>query len=246
LTPATSGKTITVRATGIVVALAAEAAALTTKTLPVEHIVSLENGTAIWLGGMGQVAAQAAAQALADAGAKALMAFGVAGALDADLRSGTLLCPTHVMDDDGREYAADPAWQTQLMDRMIALGLSAPRTGPLLSMPVPLLAANAKSAAHSRYGALAVDMESVAVARVAKTRALPFAALRAIVDERDDTIPFELHECIDAFGRPRLLRLIAALAASPMLITRLPGLRARMRKAVHALHAAAPALDRRK
>jgi adenosylhomocysteine nucleosidase len=242
----TPGKAATVRSAGIVVALLAEATALTTKAVPVGRIVSLDNGAALWLGGMGPAAAGAAAQALADAGARALMSFGVAGALDTGLRNGALLCPTHVLDHEGHEYTADPSWQVQLMERMAALGLPTPRTGPLLSVPTPLLAANAKSAAHSSYGALAVDMESAAVASVAKERALPFAALRAVVDERDDTIPDELHECIDAFGHPRLLMLMAIVASHPSLLTRLPGLRARMRKAIHALRAAAPALDRRK
>lgn len=77
---------------GIVVALKAEAAALTTRSIPPESVVRLTEGGRVWLSGMGPDAAGKGALALMDAGATALMTFGVAGALDNDLRSGALLC----------------------------------------------------------------------------------------------------------------------------------------------------------
>jgi adenosylhomocysteine nucleosidase len=226
---------------GIVVALALEAKALTTSRVHTKRITALTNGASVWLSGMGPAAARIAAQALADSGATALATFGVAGALEAGLRCDTLLCPERVLDDNGNVYTPDPDWRASLLQRLASARLSVPETGSLLSMPVPLLTAALKIAAHDRYAAAAVDMESAAVAAVARDRNLPFLALRAIVDEVDDTIPCALHESVDAWGRPRPLKLIVALSRHPSLLTYLPGLHSRMQQATGALHAAVSA-----
>jgi len=70
---------------------------------------------------------------------------------------------------------------------------------------------------------------------------IPFIALRAIVDERGDNVPIELHTSVDAWGRPRVGRLLGSVLRDPGLLTHLPGLAARMHKATHALRAAANA-----
>jgi adenosylhomocysteine nucleosidase len=226
---------------GIVVALALEAKTLKTNKVHTEHVTPLANGAGLWLSGMGPTAARIAAQGLADRGATALATFGVAGALEAYLRSGTLFCPARVIDDNDHEYTPDLVWRTKLLQRLAATRLAVLETGSLLSMSVPLLTTAAKIAAHDRYAAAAVDMESAAVAAVARDRNLPFIALRAIVDEVDDTIPTALHESVDAWGRPRPLKLIVALSRRPSLLTYLPGLHSRMQQAIGALHAAVSA-----
>jgi nucleoside phosphorylase len=171
---------------------------------------------------------------LVEAGASALAVFGVAGALSPHLRNGVLFCPDHVLDDDGRRYMADPAWRASLQ-RQFASPIH--MEGALLSVAAPLLTATAKTSAHQRRGALAVDMESAAVAAVAQERSLPFVALRAIVDECEDTIPEALNGSVDAWGRPRPLNLIAALCRHPSLLGELPRLYSRMQSATQALRA---------
>ena len=236
-----TSKTISLRSVGTVVPLTAEAKALTTRTARPERMTPLPNGAGLWLSGMGPVAARNAAEALADAGATALAVFGVAGALQAGLRSGTLICPVRIFDDQGCDYTADIPWRTRLVQRLTAAGLSAPAIGPLLSVAQPLLTASAKTAAGGLHAVAAVDMESAAVAAVAQARGLPFLALRVIVDELDDTIPATLHACIDAWGSPRPLKLIASLSRHPSLLTALPGLYSRMTRATRALRAVAQA-----
>ncbi|MFK2874262.1 purine and other phosphorylase-like protein, family 1 [Dyella lipolytica] len=190
---------------------------------------------------MGQAAAQRAAHGLIDAGAKALAIFGVAGALDARLRNGTLFCPECILDDNGRDYATDARWRTHLVQRLAATTQLPHANGSLLSVQTPLLTALAKTAAHERYATLAVDMESAAVAAVARERDLPFVCVRAIVDEVDDTVPLALHDSVDAWGRPRPLGLIAALCRHPSLWADLPRLYSRMQGATLALRTVAEA-----
>lgn len=233
--------TTAIRATGVVVALASEAKALTARSAQPERVTPLAEGAALWLSGMGPAAAQHAARGLADAGAKALAVFGVAGALDARLRNSTLFCPERIVDDSGDDYVTDFRWRAHLLQRLATTTQSLCAQGSLLSVQAPLLTSFAKISAHRHYAALAVDMESAAVAAVARERGLPFACLRAIVDEVDDAVPIALHDSVDAWGNPRPLRLITALCRRPSLLADLPRLYSRMQRATHALRTAAEA-----
>lgn len=232
--------TTAIRATGVVVALASEAEALIARSAQPERLTPLADGAALWLSGMGPAAAQRAARGLADAGAKALAVFGVAGALDARLRNGTLFCPERIVDESGDDYMTDPRWRARLLQRLATMQ-SLYTQGSLLSVQTPLLTSSAKTGAYRDHAALAVDMESAAVAAVARERGLPFVCLRAIVDEVADAVPIALHDSVDAWGNPRPLGLIAALCRHPSLLADLPRLYSRMQRATHALRAAAEA-----
>lgn len=228
-------------ATGVVVALVSEARALTSQKVQPDHMTPLAEQSALWVSGMGPAAARRAAQNLADAGAAALAVFGVAGALDPRLGNGSLLCPDQILDENGHVYTADKSWQARLQQRMSAAHVPLHSGGSLLSVRQPLLTTADKSAAHQHHAALAVDMESAAVADVAHERGLPFVVLRAIVDEAGDTIPTALNNSVDAWGRPRTLGLIAAFCLHPSVLAHLPRLYSRMQRATQTLQAAAKA-----
>ncbi|MBE1159346.1 purine and other phosphorylase-like protein, family 1 [Dyella acidiphila] len=226
-------------AVGVVVALASEARTLTPQSVQTERSTPLGTGAMLWLSGMGPSAARRAAQGLADAGAQALAVFGVAGALNGQLRNGALHCPRQVLDEDGQVHAVDAGWHARLQRQLHGIGLPLHADGALLSVRAPLLTAADKSAAHARCAALAVDMESAAVAAVAHERGLPLLVLRAIVDEAGDAIPAALNDSVDAWGRPRTLGLLAALCRHPSVLADLPRLYSRMQRATLALRAAA-------
>lgn len=218
----------------MVVALAAEAGVLAGRRLRPGMVERLEAGVLVQLCGMGPAAAAAAAQALADAGASALAVFGVAGALDPGFAPGTLLCPAQIVAEDGDHYAVDSAWRFRLAGR---LGESlSDRT--LLTVRLPLLTPQAKAEAQRRFDAVAVDMESAAVAGVARSRGLPLLVLRAIADGAGDSIPGPLADAIDRWGRARPLAVAAALLRQPPMLLRLPRLAGTMNRATVALRSA--------
>lgn len=225
---------------GIVVALQAEAAALTLRSVQPECVVYVNDGCCVWLSGMGAEAAGTAALALVKAGATALMTFGVSGALDSGLPSGTLFCPQRILDELGGVYSADVPWRHQLQRRLVSAQLPMEPEGTLLSVSRPLFTAAEKAVARHHYQAVAVDMESAAVAAVAAQFGLPFLALRAVVDEYDDAVPEGLLGSVDSWGRPQLTQLVWMLIRRPHILARLPGLASQMNKAVAALAAAAP------
>lgn len=236
---ALTASAVTQGSVGIVTALASEARALTRQPLCVRAAWKIDTGSTVWLSGMGQEAAREGALALVEAGVTALVSFGVAGGLAPGLRSGTLLCPSCVLDERSHDYRPDPAWRAALIRQLALTNVPLVDEGSLLSLPRPLLDTTEKSAMRERHQSVAVDMESAAIAAVADAHQLPFMVLRAIVDERDDNVPVALQAGIDAWGRPLAGRMFVTLLRHPGLLAELPRLAGRMGKATRALRTAA-------
>lgn len=134
-------------------------------------------------------------------GATTLVSFGIAGGLDPALAPGTLVIGTEIIGETER-YAAQ-AW-----------GGSAMR-GAIAGSGYPLATPAAKARLRAATGAVTVDMESLAVARVAFAADVPFMALRAVADPADRAVPELALGALDAQGRPALLRLLAGMLAHP-------------------------------
>jgi adenosylhomocysteine nucleosidase len=151
-------------------------------------------------------AARAATAALA-AGAHALVAWGLAGGLAADLAPGSVVLPRRVRTPDGRSFETDAAWHAAL-ERTLRRD-HAPCTEDLVTVPAALSTAPEKQAASSN-GAVAADMESAAIAAVAARARAPFVALRVIVDAARDALPADAERWIDERGERRLAPAFAA------------------------------------
>ena len=198
--------------------------------------ILLEDGTLLAVSGIGDVAATRAAFRLIEAGAQALVSFGLAGGLDPTLRAGTIFLPTEVMDGQDRVLPTSNGWRDRVGQALIA---SAPIiAGRLLSSSQAIIGVRDKADAFHATGACAVDMESMALARAAASRGLPFLAVRVIVDTAQDALPPALMAATDS-GHLRIWRLISWLALAPTNIVDLIRLARRYRIASRSLHAAA-------
>jgi adenosylhomocysteine nucleosidase len=218
---------------GVVVALAAEAQAHLPGRPRLGQAEDLGGGVWRFVCGMGPEAAADATAQLVGCGVAALAMFGVAGGLDPALPSGSVVCPSAVLDDQGQRYGCDAAWRSRLAIRLGSLVEL--RDAPLLTVREPLLTPQAKAEARQRSGAAAVDMESAAVAAAAQREGLPFLVLRAVADGADDSIPTTIAKAVDRWGRPRPLGVAGALLGHPQLIARLPQLASAMNLATAAL-----------
>jgi adenosylhomocysteine nucleosidase len=126
-------------------------------------------------GGMGATAAERAARSLTDA--TALISTGYAGGLAAPAARGVI-----VVDTDSSLFAAQPpAIRGRIADSQT-----------MVATP------EARARLAAATGAVAVDMESAAIARVAKERGIPFAAIRVITDGPEDTMVIDW----DRYRRP--------------------------------------------
>ena len=188
--------------------------------------------------GMGQERARRAAQLLADRGARQLVSWGLAGALCPDLASGQLLCPAGVVDAQGRRYPVTTELQAHCLEQ-VCLGAV---TADLVTWHETLVEPEQKQALYRRTGARAVDMESVAIAQVARERNLEFVVLRALFDPADRILPASILANTDPWGAVRFGGLVAALLRRPSDLLRLPGLARLARRSRQSLKAMADAL----
>ena len=117
------------------------------------------------------------------AGCGGLISFGVAGGLAPDLKPGTCVIGSAILDGD-EERPTDARW-AQRLTRIIPGAVY----GPIVGVRQPIAHASAKQALHRKTGALAVDMESQVVARAAERHGVPLAAIRVVIDPVERTIP---------------------------------------------------------
>ncbi len=217
---------------GVVAALKVEARTLGARAPRDDGLFTLRDGILLAIGGMGAVAAQAAARRLVTAGADSLISWGVAGGLDPALCAGTICLPSIVLSSDGQSFGTDLHWRelvgAAVMGRQPRLG------GTLLTHHSAIDEVAGKAAVWRDTGAEAVDMESVAVAEVAAHHTLPFIAVRVIVDTAADTLPRVVMAASRA-GDVSMARLLQGLVRSPGQLAPLLRLAARYRAAAGAL-----------
>ena len=196
---------------GIVTALRIEARALGADSI--RRGAGPRAGTISAVSGVGCAAAGAAARSLVDAGATALMSFGLAGGLDPSLRVGAVILPIEVISFDGARFPTSSEWREQLTS---AVGAEGPVVvGKLLTSAHAIETVAGKARAFRDTGAIAVDMESLAIAAIAAIHRLPFMVVRVIVDTAADELPRAVVAAAGG-GEVRLWRLIGGLLRSPL------------------------------
>lgn len=167
-------------------------------------------GAAIRVSGPGAAAAARAAARALDDGADALVSWGLAGGLEPGAKTGSIVLPERLLSADG-EFTADRQWRLRFNDAAAHLGQ--PLGGPLFSADHVLTTAAEKAALRQRTGAVAVDMESSAVAAVAAAAGARFIAVRVIADGPEDALPERVEELVTPAGRTRLAGLLPLLLA---------------------------------
>jgi adenosylhomocysteine nucleosidase len=225
-------------AAGVVAALAAEARALGPASRGGGRAV-LANGTLVAVSGIGCAAAGRAARDLIEAGATALVSWGMAGALDPKLVAGAVCLPSEVIATDGTRFDTARQWREPLAALVAAQRPVA--GGKLLTSAQAIDTVAAKDVAYRTTGAAAVDMESVAVAQAAAAHGVPFIAVRVIVDTAGDALPRAVVAASRA-GQVQVWRLMLGLLLSPADIAPLVRLARRYRVATRSLEAVAGAL----
>jgi adenosylhomocysteine nucleosidase len=199
--------------TGIVVAMVAEAKALTGRSVAADGSIHLLKGNLIQLSGIGAIRASLSAKALVGKGIDALLSWGVAGGLVSKLVPGSLILPETIIAANRTVYPVDPSWHEHLCQRIreyVEL-----HTEPLAESTMVLSCSGEKRSLSSQTGAIAADMESAAVAAVAQEAGVPFLAVRAVADPVGLAIPQIALAAVDIYGRLSLLKLIRGLVRHP-------------------------------
>ncbi len=185
-------------------------------------------GWPIEIGGGTYAGAMLAAERLVRNGVNALVSFGVAGGLDPAMRPGTILVPREVLTDAERLPT----------DQTLGRRLGTPSPIILFGADSIVSSAAAKTELFTATRAVAVDMESGAIARVAARHGIPFAVLRAICDPAEHDLPPAALVLPDRHGAIMLRRIFHSILTQPRQLRSLPALAANAMAARRALHAA--------
>jgi len=148
---------------------------------------------------------------------RGLMSFGIAGGLDPSLKPGTLLIPSEIVTQKEHRHRVTPKWHEAVTDAARARGLCV-NTDKLLGMSDVISSVGRKAELYTTHGAVAVDMESQAVAEAAQAHNVPFLVIRAIADPAHRRLPEAALNAIDANGKTRLAPIFQGIVKDPLLL----------------------------
>lgn len=158
--------------------------------------------------GMGASAARGATQALLDAHTPPwIISAGFSGALLSQMKIGDIVVANAVTDTQQKEFLLDM--------QMPANPTGGLYVGKLLMASEIVRTVAEKQSLGERFGAIAVDMESLAVAEVCRAAKTRFLAVRAISDDMSSDLPPEILTVVGSTGSLRLGAAIGALIKRP-------------------------------
>lgn len=171
-------------------------------------------------------------------GAELVIGTGVVGALSSGLKPGDLVLCDRVLTIDASGRVAEQ--MTAVSDahlraagRALAAAGIAYSTGAILTSHRVLATGAEKRRAKESTGAIAVDMETAAIAAEAAGRGLPFVAIRAVLDEVDDEVVGA--EMADEDGNVSPLAATSYLLRNPGTMLMLPRMIRKLSRATAAI-----------
>jgi hopanoid-associated phosphorylase len=197
------------------------------------------DGGPVIVGGGDAAALNAALEDALRGGVAGVVSFGLCGALDPALKVGDLVVGDAVGDADDW-FEADADWTA----RIVAAEPGA-AVGRLGRADQVVSSVAEKTELRRRTGALAVDLESYAVARLARWFGVPFAVVRAVSDAASRALPHAAQVGLGADGRPAIGAVLASLRANPWQIGALIRTALEAEDGFHALERARAALGPR-
>lgn len=143
------------------------------------------------------------------AGCRSIISFGVAAGLDPALRAGDCIVASEIADSRQR-YPADGVWR-----RKLSRVIPGVRIGCIAGVDAVVADPAAKRELHLSTGAIAADMESHIVARVAADHGIAFAAIRVVLDPAHRMLPGAAIAAAGRNGRLDLASMTRAVLARP-------------------------------
>jgi adenosylhomocysteine nucleosidase len=162
-------------------------------------------GAAVITSGHGQNAAQKATEVLiAGHRPRWVISAGFAGGLRSHINRGDIVMASGIAGESGERLSID----LRMPDKESPQGV---HVGRVLTTDRIIRTTKEKTLLGERHDALAVDMESLAVAKVCQQEKQRFLAIRAITDTVDDELPRDVERLLN---RPTMVRKIGAAAGS--------------------------------
>jgi len=157
-----------------------------------------------------------------------LISIGTAGGLSPELHAGHLLLPLQVATENDEIFPVAPAWHARVCRQLDEYHIE---TGTVVSVADAVHQPRKKQQLYTHSGAVAVDMESAELARLASRHSIPFLVVRAIADPYDQTLPQSALAALTSRGDLHMAGLLAQLLRRPGEIANLIRLQANFRAA---------------
>ena len=184
-------------------------------------------------------AAESTACEMIEKGVQGMVSFGIAGSLDPNLKAGTLVLPDRIVAPDGHTIATSGDWADRLAGQVLRT-VQVSRTA-LVCTETPVVTSEEKLRLAEVTSTGAVDMESLAVAKVARARGVPFIAVRAIADEADQDLPHAAQVAMASDGSISTAKVMLSLIRRPAQLAELMRLGRQNAKAKRTLNRVAHA-----
>jgi adenosylhomocysteine nucleosidase len=121
-----------------------------------------------------------------------VISAGFAGALSEELRRGHIVMPNKIIDGHSAPLSVGFHMNRETLDNTPGL-----HVGSLLTVDELIRDPQQKRDLHSRYGAIACDMETMAVAETCQAEHVKFLSIRVISDGIDDRLPEEVEHLLN-------------------------------------------------
>ncbi len=201
--------------TGIVIALPDEVSSLSSTKIGKGECVFINEKTLIVRSGAGPENAKKAAQSLIDQGAGRLISWGCAAALKTGLQPGDLVIPDTLHPEEHHQFSQltiTSPWFQQVLEQLSALQ---PFTGSLAESHSIVAKSSDKKLIHKQTRAIALDMESIAVAKTAKANNIDVLVIRCIADPVTLNLPQAVCYALNPQGDIVLIKLLWFLLTHP-------------------------------
>ncbi|CAD6878093.1 Adenosylhopane nucleosidase, HpnG [Methylomonas albis] len=198
---------------GILVALPEELSTLTPLKLVQGDCVNIADNILLAFAGAGPANAERATHLLIANGAKKLISWGCAAALSPQLKPGDLMLAEQLLSEQQQVFDTDPRWRKrlhELLDKQFYVS-----NGKLAESSHIVSNSSDKHNIYRQTGAIALDMESCAMAKVAGQSNLPCLAIRTIADPVSMSLPEAVTQALNGHGQIEISKLLCFLATHP-------------------------------
>lgn len=197
---------------GIIVPLAQEATVFKKEKLKTKEAIKISDNLLLFISGIGAENVSNAVSIL-ESKVSHLISWGTAGALSKSLKPGNLLLPDLILDKTNLQFPTDTDFKNQLLKQLPNEQLV--ENGLLAESHTILKNQKEKLAFQIQSNAVACDMESATIAKLANKKGIPFNAIRFIADDVSTLIPRSVSESINKDGDFSILKFLGQIITHP-------------------------------
>jgi adenosylhomocysteine nucleosidase len=197
---------------GIIIPLIQEASVFRIKKSETKRPIKISDNLLLFVSGVGIQNATYAVNELASE-VSHIISWGSAAGLSENVKPGDLILPDLILDEKGKEYVTDSNFKNRMV-QLFPKELSY-YDGSLCESSAILKEAEEKREFGKKYNAIACDMESATIAKLAKLKGISFSALRVISDDYNTSIPKSVYLSINKEGDFSIRKFLFQLLVNP-------------------------------